>query len=140
MDKILGKWQLKENRGFDNFLIFTQTAWLSRTVALSCPINVSITRLLKSGKNQNHYTQTIQSLFYNATENIVLDSQSRDYNKIKKSYYLKDDVIHADITGTIVNWKERIYVQDSNLFIRYFWLEGCITQTATQEFVKSKEE
>ena len=76
-------------------------------------------------------------MFYNTDENIILDGKYRIYDKIKKKYYLEDDVVNVDITGTIVNWKEQIYINNDNLMIKYIWEENQATKTATQEFTKS---
>lgn len=137
MDKLLGKWKLKDNICFNNFLIFTQTSWLERQVALNCSINVYIESFLKSPHINNHYNKKVTSMFYNTDENIILDGKYRIYDKIKKKYYLEDDVVNVDITGTIVNWKEQIYINNDNLMIKYIWEENQATKTATQEFTKS---
>ena len=136
MEKLLGKWKLKENNNFCNFLIFTQTSWLERRVALNCSIDVYISCFLKNPKGFNHYNKLVSSIFYNMGENIILDNKPRIYDKIKKNYYLKDDIVNVDITGTIVNWKEQIYINNNNLIIKYIWLENELTKTASQEFTK----
>ena len=109
MDRLLGDWRLKENVNFDNFLLFTQTSWLERRVALNCSIDVSIMCILKNPYIFSHYHKKVTSLFYNMDENIILDGKERLYDKIKKKHYLKDGIVNIDITGTIVNWKEQIY-------------------------------
>ena len=42
MENLLGNWRLKENINFGGFLIFTQTSWLERRVALNCSIDVYV--------------------------------------------------------------------------------------------------
>ena len=136
MDKLLGNWILKENIDFNSFLIFTQTSWLERRVALNCSINVCIKCFLKSPTRPNHYNKYVESLFYNMDENIILDGKFRLYNKIKKKYYTEGDVVNVDIVGTIVHWKEQIYINNDSLIIKYIWDEDTGTKTATQEFTK----
>ena len=136
MDKLLGNWRLKENNNFNSFLMFTQTSWLNRRVALNCSIDVYIARILKKPLGFNHYNKQVNSLFYNMDENIILDGNPRLYDKITKKYFIKDDVVNVDIVGTIVNWKEQIYINNDNLIIKYIWMENNLTKSATQEFNK----
>ena len=136
MENLLGNWRLKENINFGGFLIFTQTSWLERRVALNCSIDVYIKCFLRNPKGFNHYSKQVNSLFYNMDENIILDGKPRLYDKITKKYYLKDKTVNVDITGTIVNWKEQIYIDNDNLTIKYIWLENELTKTASQEFTK----
>ena len=139
MDKILGHWRLKENNDFDNFLIFTQTSWWQRKIALNCAINISLRCFLKKPNGYNHYNKKVESLFYSTDENIILDNEWRQYGEIKKQYSLKDKTINVKILGTIVNWEEQIYMNNNNLVIKYEWKEGDQTKTATQEFSKETE-
>ena len=139
MDKILGQWELKENIDFNKFLIFTQTSWWQRQIALNCAISISIRCFLKNPKGANHYNKKVESLFYSTDENIVLDNKFRQYNEISKKYSFDDETVNVEIHGTIVNWKEHIYVDNNNLFIKYAWKEGDKTVTSTQEFTKESE-
>ncbi len=139
MDKILGYWRLKENKDFDNFLIFTQTPWWQRRIALNCAINLSLRCFLKNPKGHNHYNKKVESLFYSTDENIILDNEWRQYDDIRKKYSLKDQTVNVQILGTVVNWEEKIYMNNNNLVIKYVWKEGDKTKTATQKFTKETE-
>lgn len=138
MDKVLGSWRLKENVNFSNFLIFTQTSWFERRIALNCSIDVYIRCFLKNPSGYNHYNKKVKSMFYNTDENIILDFKPRMYGPIKKIYYLEDDRVNVDIKGTIVNWREQIYINNNNLVIKYIWNEGENIKTASQEFIKNE--
>jgi len=115
MDNFLGKWRLKENINFDSFLIFTQLSWFERTIALSSPITLFLT------KDIGNYTKKIESLFYNSEEKIILDNTPRIYNKIKKTYSKTTDEVNVNIVGEIVNWNEKISLKNNELIIKYTW-------------------
>jgi len=115
MDNFLGKWRLKENINFDSFLIFTQLSWFERTIALSSPITLFLT------KDIGNYTKKIESLFYNSEEKIILDNTPRIYNKIKKTYSKTPDEVNVNIVGEIVNWNEKISLKNNELIIKYTW-------------------
>lgn len=129
MDQFLGKWKLIKNSGFSEFLIFTETSWLSRSLALASNIEVNIL------KNAEGYSKTISSLFYNPHENIVFDGKYRQYGSFKKKYYIQDKSVNVDIIGDI-RWTEKIFIEDGKLIIEYFWLEGNNIKIASQDFIK----
>lgn len=133
MDTLLGKWRLIRNDDFNMFLAFTQTSWFERKIAENSNINVEIQRT-----EQNIYHKSIESLFYNATESITLDNTFRLYDKIEKRYSYKEGIIKTDIIGTIVNWRENIYLNNKNqLVIEYVWTEDDTEKTASQIFEKN---
>ena len=96
MDRFTGKWSLKENNNFNNFLLFTQLSWIERMVALTSPITLFLT------KNNSTYTKKIESLFYNAEEKIILDNRPRLYNNITKTYSETHGCISVEICGEVV--------------------------------------
>jgi len=117
MDSLLRKWKLKKNDMFDNFLIFTQTNWYQRQVALCSNIDLTLTK-----KGENIYNKKVDSLFYGANETISFGEGYKEYdNEIKKNYVLKDNEIHVDVIGTVANWKELIYYKKPYLVVEYIW-------------------
>ena len=138
MERVLGYWKLKENRNFNNFLIFTNTSWFERGVALNCSIDVYISCFLTNPTGLNHYNKKVKSMFYNVSENIILDNKQRKYDTLVKKYYVKEGIINTDILGTIVNWQEQIYINNNNnLIIKYIWRSDEKVEEASQEFIRS---
>jgi len=133
MDRFTGKWSLKENNNFNNFLLFTQLSWIERMVALTSPITLFLT------KNNSTYTKKIESLFYNAEEKIILDNRPRLYNNITKTYSETHGCISVEICGEVVRWNEKISLKNNDLVIEYTWNDdGTAEKTnASQIFTKS---
>lgn len=130
MDQFLGKWKLIKNNRFSDFLIFTQTSWLIRSLALTSNIEVNIS------KNACGYSKSVSSLFYNSHEDIILDKKYSQSGSLKKKYYIQDKCVNSDIIGEIVNWNEKIFIESNKLIIEYLWLEDNMLKTATQDFIK----
>ena len=133
MDRFTGKWSLKENNNFNNFLLFTQLSWIERMVALTSPISLFLT------KNNPTYTKKIESLFYNAEEKIILDNRPRLYNNITKTYSETHGCISVEICGEVVRWNEKISLKNNDLVIEYTWNDDGTSEktNASQIFTKS---
>ena len=133
MENILGKWKLEENINFGDFLIFTQTAWYQRQIAEHSNIDITLTKL-----DENKYNKTVDALFFTQNEDIILDGKEREYEgNIKKSYLLSDNAIDVSITGSIVNWKERIKFKEPYLYVEYSWITYDEVCSASQKFVRT---
>ena len=133
MENILGKWKLEENINFGDFLIFTQTTWYQRQIAEHSNIDITLTKL-----DENKYNKTVDALFFTQNEDIILDGKEREYEgNIKKSYLLSDNAIDVSITGSIVNWKEKIKFKEPYLYVEYSWITYGDVCSALQKFVRT---
>ena len=136
MEKILGRWKLKENIKFTDFLSFTQLPWYQIQIANYSNINLYLSKM-----GEMKYLKKVESVFYNVEQKIHINDTfktCKDGKQIK--YSIKDNKIITDIRGTIVNWKEFIFLENSNLKIDYVWEENGQTKSASQIFEPNKEE
>ena len=130
MENLLGKWKLKENIRFTDFLSFTKLPWYQIQVA-----NYSNIELCLSKVSEMKYSKKVESLFYNVHHTIHINNTYKECNDGKKiRYSIKDNKIITDIIGTIVNWQEITSFNDPYLQIEYVWEEEGETKTARQIF------
>tara|TARA_B100000963_G_C22520956_1_gene623024 strand:+ start:480 stop:875 length:396 start_codon:yes stop_codon:yes gene_type:complete len=130
MNYLVGKWNLVEKSNFDGFLKYTQIPWYQRKIAKYCGVTTTISK-----NNDETYTKSVKSRFYKMDPEII-DFDKSEYIKsgtTKKKYSREDDVILADVLGSIVNWKERIYYQEPYLIVEYNWGKDGFAQ---QKFKK----
>ena len=130
MEKLLGKWKLKENIDFTNFLSFTRLPWYQIQVANFSNIDLFLSKL-----GEMKYSKKVESLFYNVDHVININNTYRvceDGKKIK--YSIKDNKIITDIKGTEVDWQEIIYYKKPYLQIDYIWKEEGTKKKASQIF------
>jgi hypothetical protein len=134
MEALLGKWKLKENISFTDFLHFTQLPWYQIQIANYSPIDL---HLIKLGNMK--YSKKVESVFYNVLHTIHINNefkQCKDGKKVK--YQIIDNKIVTDIIGTIVNWQEIISFEDPYLQIEYKWNEDGESKRASQIFETAK--
>ena len=130
MEKLLGKWKIKENIRFTQFLSFTQLPWYQIQVANYSTIDLHLTKL-----SEMKYSKKVESLFYNVNHTIDINNIYKECDDGKKiKYSISDNKIITDIIGTIVNWQEIISFNDPYLQIEYIWEEKGETKTAQQIF------
>ena len=130
MEKLLGKWKLKENIRFTQFLSFTQLPWYQIQVANYSTIDLHLTKV-----SEMKYVKKVESLFYNVNHTININNTYKESNDGKKiKYSISDNKIITDIIGTIVNWQEIISFNEPYLQIEYVWEEEGETKTAQQIF------
>jgi hypothetical protein len=130
MENLLGKWKLKENIRFTDFLSFTKLPWYQIQVA-----NYSNIELCLSKVSEMKYSKKVESLFYNVNHTIDINNIYKECDDGKKiKYSISDNKIITDIIGTIVNWQEIISFNDPYLQIEYVWEEKGETKTAQQIF------
>ena len=130
MEKLLGKWKLKENIRFTQFLSFTQLPWYQIQVADYSTIDLHLTKV-----SEMKYVKKVESLFYNVNHTININNTYKESNDGKKiKYSISDNKIITDIIGTIVNWQEIISFNEPYLQIEYVWEEEGETKTAQQIF------
>ena len=126
----LGKWKLNKNIEFDSFLEFNSFSWARRQIALHSNIDLLLEQ------NNTGYSKTINSLFFNAHEDIIMDGNFRMYDGINKKYLFENDNIIVDIIGNKIVWKEIISYNQSILTVEYIWMENSKIQNAKQEFIQ----
>ena len=135
MHNILGKWYIHKNNNFNDFLKFTQTPWYQRKIAEHSNIDLEITKI-----NDDNFVKTINSLFYNNKEEIEINGEYNDCDKLKKKYEItgseNESIINVDIKGTIVNWKEKIYYNEPHLIVEYIWNVKNENKYARQYFLR----
>ncbi len=132
MLNLVGKWKLKKQEQFDNFLKYTQIPWYQRKIARYCKVLTNIIH-----NDDDKFTKEVSATFYK------MDPENIDFTKdewIKsgttlKKYHMEGDIINVDVKGSVVNWKEKIYYQDPNMIVEYHWLDGGF---AKQIFSKIK--
>jgi hypothetical protein len=130
MEKILGKWKLKDSIRFTDFLSFTRLPWYQIQIANYSTIDLHLTKL-----SEMKYTKKVESLFYNVNHTIDINNIYKECDDGKKiKYSISDNKIITDIIGTIVNWQEIISFNDPYLQIEYIWEEKGETKTAQQIF------
>ena len=130
MEKILGKWKLKNSIRFTDFLSFTQLPWYQIQIANYSNIDLHLTKI-----SEMKYSKKVESLFYNVDHTIDINNIYKEYNDGKKiKYSISDNKIITDIIGTIVNWQEIISFNDPYLQIEYIWEANGKTKTARQVF------
>jgi len=136
MEKILGRWKLKENINFTKFLSFTKLPWYQIQIANYSNINLYLSKL-----GEMKYFKKVESMFYNVEQEININNifkTCKDGKKVR--YSIKDNKIITDITGNIVNWQEVISLEQSNLKIDYIWTENTVIKTASQIFEPDNED
>jgi hypothetical protein len=130
MEKILGKWKLKDSIRFTDFLSFTRLPWYQIQIANYSTIDLHLTKL-----SEMKYSKKVESLFYNVNHTIDINNIYKECDDGKKiKYSISDNKIITDIIGTIVNWQEIISFNDPYLQIEYVWEEKGETKTAQQIF------
>ena len=130
MENLLGKWKLKENIQFTDFLSFTQLPWYQIKIANYSHIDLQLSKV-----SEMKYSKKVESLFYNVHHTININNTYKEGNDGKKiKYSIKDNKIITDIIGTIVNWQEITSFNDPYLQIEYIWEEGGERKTARQVF------
>ena len=130
MEKILGKWKLKDSIRFTDFLSFTRLPWYQIQIANYSTIDLHLTKL-----SEMKYSKKVESLFYNVNHTIDINNIYKECDDGKKiKYSISDNKIITDIIGTIVNWQEIISFNDPYLQIEYIWEEKGETKTAQQIF------
>tara|TARA_B110000208_G_scaffold187130_1_gene244706 strand:- start:726 stop:1160 length:435 start_codon:yes stop_codon:yes gene_type:complete len=130
MEKLLGKWKLKDTVRFTDFLSFTRLPWYQIQIANYSTIDLHLTKL-----SEMKYTKKVESLFYNVNHTIDINNIYKECDDGKKiKYSISDNKIITDIIGTIVNWQEIISFNDPYLQIEYIWEEKGETKTAQQIF------
>jgi len=117
MNLFLGKWKLKENINFDEFLKFCQYRWITRKIALKANIDLEIIKI-----SEKEIKRVIKSTFFNSEEKYMLDNKFH-VNKelLKKKHNFENNIIKTEIIGTICNWEEEIYVKNNTLIIERYW-------------------
>jgi len=135
MENLLGKWKLKENIRFSQFLSFTQLPWYQIQVANYSSIELQLSKI-----SDMKYSKKVESVFYNVDHIININNTYKECNDGKKiKYNIKNNTIITDIIGTIVNWQEIISYKQPHLEIEYVWKEvdeegNSTTKTAKQIF------
>mgnify|MGYP006132715609 CR=1 FL=1 len=130
MEKLLGKWKLKDTVRFTDFLSFTRLPWYQIQIANYSTIDLHLTKL-----SEMKYSKKVESLFYNVNHTIDINNIYKECDDGKKiKYSISDNKIITDIIGTIVNWQEIISFNDPYLQIEYIWEEKGETKTAQQIF------
>ena len=130
MEKLLGKWKLKDTVRFTDFLSFTRLPWYQIQIANYSTIDLHLTKL-----SEMKYSKKVESLFYNVNHTIDINNIYKECDDGKKiKYSISDNKIITDIIGTIVNWQEIISFNDPYLQIEYVWEEKGETKTAQQIF------
>ena len=130
MEKLLGKWKLKDSIRFTDFLSFTRLPWYQIQIANYSTIDLHLTKL-----SEMKYSKKVESLFYNVNHTIDINNIYKECDDGKKiKYSISDNKIITDIIGTIVNWQEIISFNDPYLQIEYIWEEKGETKTAQQIF------
>ena len=129
MDLFLGKWILKKDVHFENFLKFTEVPWIQRRFAEHNKITLVIEKWNKS------YIKSVTSPFYNVEEIIKLDNQYREYDKSFKKFRIEENIIYIDIRyNTGIFWKEEVYIKDGFLISKYIWIKDNDRKLAVQIF------
>jgi len=130
MEKLLGKWKLKDTVRFTDFLSFTRLPWYQIQIANYSTIDLHLTKV-----SEMKYSKKVESLFYNVNHTIDINNIYKECDDGKKiKYSISDNKIITDIIGTIVNWQEIISFNDPYLQIEYVWEEKGETKTAQQIF------
>ena len=130
MEKLLGKWKLKDTVRFTDFLSFTRLPWYQIQIANYSTIDLHLTKI-----SEMKYAKKVESLFYNVNHTIDINNIYKECDDGKKiKYSISDNKIITDIIGTIVNWQEIISFNDPYLQIEYIWEEKGETKTAQQIF------
>jgi len=130
MEKLLGKWKLKDTVRFTDFLSFTRLPWYQIQIANYSTIDLHLTKV-----SEMKYSKKVESLFYNVNHTIDINNIYKECDDGKKiKYSISDNKIITDIIGTIVNWQEIISFNDPYLQIEYIWEEKGETKTAQQIF------
>ena len=117
MNLFLGKWKLKENINFDEFLKFCQYRWITRKIALKANIDLEIIKI-----SEKEIKRVIKSTFFNSEEKYMLDNKFH-VNKelLKKKHNFENNIIKKEIIRTIYNWEKEIYVKNNTLKIERYW-------------------
>ena len=126
MDKALGKWKLNRNEKFSDFLSWVGYGWAVRRLALAASVEVTITK-----NPDNTFRKQVVSSFYTTDENIVVDGEWHQIDKLKKRHRVtKDDngamVLKTDIQGKTHQWTERIQINEAGTEMRntYIWKDS----------------
>lgn len=134
MESILGRWRLKENINFTDFLSFTELPWYQIQIAKYSNIDLHLTKL-----DSMKYFKKVSSTFYNVEHTIHINDTFTTYKDGKRiKYSISDNKIITDIRGTIVDWQEIISFEDPYLKIEYVWGENGILKRASQLFEQSE--
>ena len=132
MDLFLGKWVLKKDIYFGEFLKFSGVPWLKRRIAEHNKIKLIIE------KWNNVYIKSVKSPVYNTEEIVKLDDQYREYGNSFKKFCSKDDVIHVDVKyKDDIVWKEEISIKDEFLITKYIWIKNNERHIAIQFFSRN---
>tara|TARA_B100000035_G_C20974198_1_gene542409 strand:- start:220 stop:639 length:420 start_codon:yes stop_codon:yes gene_type:complete len=132
MERLLGNWNLLKNDGFGEFLKFTQIPWYKRKLAEYSGIDISIKQ------NGDEFLKKINSTFYKNEEKIIFNDNYITSGTTHKKYSYVDDSVLVEIKGSIVNWHEKIYIDNRNLVVEYIWKDGDKEKFAKQIFKSEK--
>jgi len=147
-DEAVGRWKLERNVRFSDFLKWVGYGYMTRQIALSAAVNVTIEKVEESGtqttKNVDaptSFRKKVESSFYSTDEVMVLDDQWRDVGKLRKKHELvvnEDDdtrYIRSTIKGKTHEWSEEVRIRgDGTMENVYIFKDAGVNKRAVQTF------
>ena len=129
MDTFLGKWKLKKEVNFDNFLKFSGVPWFQRRIAKHNKLKILIETW------EEVYIKSVTSPLYNTEEILKLDNKCRRYDKYVKKFYTQDNIIFADVKyKDSISWNEEVSIKEGFLVNKYIWIKNNERHLAVQFF------
>lgn len=129
VDCFCGRWTLKENKCFDEFLVYYQYPWYKRTIAQMASIDLVITDKTENGVPS--LKRDILSSFYTKSEVYIFDGEERENDEhfFKVHTITPEGTIHSKITnGDDIVFTDVIAVKDNILTVTKTWNDGTTTE------------